>query len=87
MVLGGVGKILLHRRRFQEAVPWLEQAMNDASTSLKMLKVAERASLESGAISYYQRALNLAKEMKDPVKVANWTFNLRLAYAKLVERR
>jgi tetratricopeptide (TPR) repeat protein len=137
MALGGVGKILLHRRRFQEALPWLEQAiqiakeagaplkaigfesevavcylgMNDALTSLKILKIAERASLESGAmhlyqvtladignvylrqgeywtaISYYQRALNLAKEMKDPVKVANWTFNLRLAYAKLVERR
>ena len=137
MALGGVGKILLHRRRFREAMPWLERAirvvkeagaplraigfesevavcylgMNDASTSLRILQVAEQASFKCGAmhlyqviladignvylhqgdhwtaISYYQRALDLAKEMKDPVKVANWTSNIRLAYAKLVERR
>lgn len=135
-VLGGTGKILLHRREFQKALPWLLQAietvkiagaplraigfesavalcyldMNDAETALSMLRKAERSSLECGAmhlyqvtladignvylhqkkywtaISYYERALSLAKEMKDPVKTANWAFNLRLAYSKLVER-
>jgi len=96
---------------FESEVAVCYLGMNDASTSLRILQVAERASFECGAmhlyqviladignvylhqgehwtaISYYQRALSLAKEMKDPVKVANWTSNIRLAYAKLVERR
>ena len=132
MTLGGVGKILLHRKNFREAITWLKQAirvlkdadapiraigfesevalcylgLDDPSTALNLLQDAALASFECGAIhlhqvilgdignvflyqreywtaiSYYQRALDLAKEMKDPVKIANWTYNIRLAHAK-----
>jgi tetratricopeptide (TPR) repeat protein len=35
------------------------------------------------AISHYQRALAIAKEINDPVSIEKWSFNLRLSYAKL----
>jgi tetratricopeptide (TPR) repeat protein len=35
------------------------------------------------AISYYQRALALAREIKDPVSVKKWTRNINLAYARI----
>jgi tetratricopeptide (TPR) repeat protein len=35
------------------------------------------------AISYYQRALALAREMKDPVSIKKWTRNINLAYARI----
>lgn len=35
------------------------------------------------AISYYQRALTLAREIKDPVSIRKWTHNINLAYARI----
>jgi tetratricopeptide (TPR) repeat protein len=35
------------------------------------------------AISYYQRALSLAREIKDPVSIKKWTHNINLAYARI----
>lgn len=35
------------------------------------------------ALSYYQKALVLAREIKDPVSVKKWTYNIRLAYAQI----
>ena len=35
------------------------------------------------AISYYQRALALAREIKDTVSIKKWTRNINLAYAKI----
>lgn len=35
------------------------------------------------AISYYQRALTLAREIKDPVSIKKWTRNINLAYARI----
>ena len=35
------------------------------------------------AISYYQRALALAREIKDPVSVRKWTRNINLVYARI----
>ena len=35
------------------------------------------------AISYYQRALALAREIKDPVSIKKWTRNINLAYARI----
>jgi tetratricopeptide (TPR) repeat protein len=35
------------------------------------------------AISYYQRALSLAREIKDPVSIKKWTRNINLAYARI----
>jgi tetratricopeptide (TPR) repeat protein len=35
------------------------------------------------AISYYQRALALARELKDPVSIKKWTRNINLAYARI----
>lgn len=35
------------------------------------------------AISYYSRALTLAREIKDPVSIRKWTYNINLAYARL----
>jgi tetratricopeptide (TPR) repeat protein len=35
------------------------------------------------AISYYRRALALAREIKDPVSVKKWTYNINLAYARI----
>jgi tetratricopeptide (TPR) repeat protein len=35
------------------------------------------------AILYYQRALALAREIKDPVSVKKWTRNINLAYARI----
>jgi tetratricopeptide (TPR) repeat protein len=35
------------------------------------------------AISYYQRALALAREIKDPISIKKWTRNINLAYARI----
>jgi tetratricopeptide (TPR) repeat protein len=35
------------------------------------------------AIAYYRRALELAREIKDPVSIQKWSGNIRLAYARL----
>jgi hypothetical protein len=35
------------------------------------------------AISYYQRAPALAREIKDAVSVKKWTRNINLAYARI----
>lgn len=35
------------------------------------------------AISYYQRAIALAREIKDPVSIKKWTRNINLAYARI----
>ena len=35
------------------------------------------------AISYYQRALAMAREIKDPVSIKKWTHNINLAYARI----
>jgi tetratricopeptide (TPR) repeat protein len=36
------------------------------------------------ALSYYQRAVSLAREIKDPVSVKRWTYNINLAYARII---
>jgi tetratricopeptide (TPR) repeat protein len=35
------------------------------------------------AISYYRRALALSREIKDPVSIRKWTYNINLAYMKM----
>jgi tetratricopeptide (TPR) repeat protein len=35
------------------------------------------------AISYYQQALSLARDIKDPVSIKKWTYNINLAYARI----
>ena len=35
------------------------------------------------AISYYEKALALAREIKDPVSVNKWTYSIRLTYARI----
>lgn len=35
------------------------------------------------AISYYRRALALAREIKDPVSIKKWTYNINLTYARI----
>ncbi len=35
------------------------------------------------AISYYRRALMLSEEIKDPVSIRKWTYNINLAYLKM----
>jgi tetratricopeptide (TPR) repeat protein len=35
------------------------------------------------AISYYDRALTLAREIRDPVSIRKWTYNINLAYMRL----
>lgn len=35
------------------------------------------------AIDFYRRALSIAEEIKDPVSVNKWTYNVRVAYARL----
>jgi tetratricopeptide (TPR) repeat protein len=35
------------------------------------------------ALSYYQKALTLAREIKDPVSVKKWTYSIRLTYARI----
>jgi hypothetical protein len=34
-------------------------------------------------VDYYRRALSLAREIKDPVSIEKWSYNIRLAYARL----
>jgi tetratricopeptide (TPR) repeat protein len=38
------------------------------------------------AIAHYERALKIAREIKDPVSVSKWTHNIELAFAKLTEQ-
>lgn len=35
------------------------------------------------ALSYYRRAVSLARQIKDPVSVKKWTYNINLAYARI----
>jgi tetratricopeptide (TPR) repeat protein len=35
------------------------------------------------AISYYRKALALARQIKDPVSIKKWTYNINLAYARI----
>ncbi len=35
------------------------------------------------AISYYRRALVLARQINDPVSIKKWTYNINLAYARI----
>jgi tetratricopeptide (TPR) repeat protein len=35
------------------------------------------------AVEYYRRALELAREIEDPVSIQKWSYNIRLAYARL----
>jgi len=35
------------------------------------------------AISYYRQALALAREIKDPISIKKWTYNINLAYARI----
>jgi len=35
------------------------------------------------AIQYYQRALALAREIREPVSIKNWTYDINLAYARI----
>jgi tetratricopeptide (TPR) repeat protein len=37
-----------------------------------------------GAISYYMRALELARNIKDPVSVGKWSGNLKIAYTEMI---
>jgi tetratricopeptide (TPR) repeat protein len=37
------------------------------------------------AIDFYRQALELARQIKDPVSIRKWTNNIRLAYARLQE--
>lgn len=38
------------------------------------------------AIEHYQRALAMAREIKDPVSIGKWTHNLNIAYSRLKEQ-
>jgi|SwirhisoilCB1_FD_contig_41_8703071_length_1735_multi_2_in_0_out_0_2 tetratricopeptide (TPR) repeat protein len=38
------------------------------------------------AISYYQHALTIAREIKDPVSIRKWTYNTTLAYMRMRAR-
>lgn len=35
------------------------------------------------AISYHHRALALARQIKDPVSIKKWTYNINLAYGRI----
>jgi hypothetical protein len=35
------------------------------------------------AIDYYRRALEQAREIKDPVNIRKWSYNIQLVYARL----
>jgi len=35
------------------------------------------------AISYYRQALSLARQIKDPVSIRKWTYNINLAYLRM----
>lgn len=35
------------------------------------------------AISYYQRALTIARKIEDPVSIRKWTYNTTLAYMRM----
>lgn len=133
--LWGIGKNLMIQRRYEKALPWLEQALEvfleaDAKVSvaivweemavchlglgrdqqaLDLLWRAEAAQLKAGtvanyqivlgnignvylyrkdfptAISYYQRALSIAHEIKDPVSIHKWTYNTNLALMRMRE--
>jgi hypothetical protein len=38
----------------------------------------------STAISYYQRALTIAHQIKDPVSIYKWTYNTNLALLRML---
>jgi len=131
--LWGIGKNLMIQTHYEQALPWLQEALkifqgagaqlaiavvweemavcqlglgNDQS-SLELLRRAEAVQLKAGsianyqvvlanignvylhrndystAISYYQRALTIAREIKDPVSIRKWTYNTNLAYMRM----
>lgn len=130
---GGVGKSLMARREFREALPWLEEAvamaeaagskylavtfsgeagicylgLGDPDMALQIYIAADRILADLGArhayqvnladmgnvylhkgdyltaISLYQRALAIAKEIDAPASVEKWSHNIKLAYEKL----
>jgi len=133
--LWGIGKNLMIRNRFSEAMPWLEESLSifqaagarvpvaivcselavcylglgDDEKSLELLENASAVQKNAGsvqnclvvlanignvylhrrdhlrAIEYYREALELARKIKDPVSIQKWSFNLKLAYARLQE--
>lgn len=131
--LWGIGKNLMIRMWYEEAIPWLSQSLaifeaehvelsmalvwselavcqlglrND-QLSLDLLRQAEAVQQKNGtpanyqivlgnignvylyrkeypaAISYYQRALSIAHEIKDPVSIHKWTYNTTLALMRM----
>lgn len=134
--LWGIGKNLMIQNFYQEAIPWLEQAltifesvsaqlstavvwselavchlgMGNDQLSLDLLKKAELVQQKAGtvanyqvvianignvymyrgdytaAIDHYRRALSIAQEIKDPVSIRKWTYNINLAYLKIREQ-
>jgi tetratricopeptide (TPR) repeat protein len=129
----GIGKILMIRECYREAIPSLEESLTifeavgaslsiamvwselavchlglgDDILAMELLQKSESVNCEAGvlhnyqvvlanignvylhrgdhfaAISYYQRALALAREIKDPVSIKKWTRNINLAYARI----
>jgi tetratricopeptide (TPR) repeat protein len=129
----GMGKTLMIRNRYHEAMPWLKSSLSifelagartsmaivwselavchlglgDDEKSLELLENALAVQEEAGraqnylvalanignvylhrkdylrAIDYYRKALALAREIKDPVSIQKWSYNIRLAYARL----
>ena len=131
--LWGIGKILMIQGHYQEAMPWLEEALGifdaaespldvatvwselavcylgleDDDKAMTLFRKAEKVNCEAGfvhnyqvvlanignvylhrkeyltAISYYRWALALAREIKDPVSIKKWTYNINLTYARI----
>ena len=129
----GIGKNLMIQTHYEQALPWLQEALNifqgagaqlaiavvweemavcqlglgNDQSSLELLRRAEAVQTKAGsianyqvvlanignvylyrndystAISYYQRALTIAREIKDPVSVRKWTYNTNLAYMRM----
>ena len=135
-ILAGLGKVLMIRGYYAEAIIWFEQSfriveekhatysmaglwselavcelgLGHASKSLEFLHKALIINLELGAlpsyqicvanignvyfqtgdylnaISHYERALKIAREIKDPVSIEKWSFNRELAFSKLINQ-
>lgn len=131
--LWGIGNNLMIQTHYEEALPWLQQALtviqevgaqlliatvwseiavcqlglgNDEA-SLDLLTRAAAVDEKAGtpanyqvalanignvymyrgdyttAIDHYQRALSIAHEIKDPVSIRKWTYNINLAYMRM----
>jgi tetratricopeptide (TPR) repeat protein len=129
----GIGKNLMIREHYKEAIPSLENSLavfekaeaplavamvwgelavrylglGDDEKAMELFRRAEHVNCECGAvhnyqvvlanignvylhhrdyftaISYYERALALAREIKDPISVKKWARNINLAYARI----